>query len=52
VLGHGAEAIKLASIVKSRLGTGEKFPGNIRQRADALVARIGSGTEATTPAAK
>ncbi|WP_371424307.1 tetratricopeptide repeat protein [Tardiphaga sp.] len=51
-LGHIAEAIKLASIVKSRLGTGEKFPGNIRQRADALVARIGPGTEATAPATK
>ncbi|WP_233022931.1 tetratricopeptide repeat protein [Rhodopseudomonas boonkerdii] len=45
-LGHAAEAVKLAASVKSRLGSGEKFSGNIRQRADALVARVGSGTEA------
>jgi tetratricopeptide (TPR) repeat protein len=49
-LGHAAEAGKLVATVKGRLGTGEKFPGIIRQRADALVARVGPDTAA--PAAK
>ena len=45
-LGHTAEAGKLAATVKSRLGTGEKFPGNLRQRADALVVRAGPADSA------
>ena len=38
-LGHAGEASKLVAIVKGRLGTGEKFPGNLRARAETLVAR-------------
>jgi tetratricopeptide (TPR) repeat protein len=45
-LGHTIEAGKLVVIVKARLGTGEKLPGNTRQLADALIARLASSAPA------
>jgi tetratricopeptide (TPR) repeat protein len=49
-LGHAAEGSKLAAIVKNRIGIGEKVPANIKQRADALAARVpASGSDAAAP---
>jgi tetratricopeptide (TPR) repeat protein len=49
--GHTAEAIKLSTIVKNRIGSGEKLPANIKQRADKLVSRVATpDSETVTPA--
>jgi tetratricopeptide (TPR) repeat protein len=49
--GHTAEAIKLSTIIKNRISSGEKLPANIKQRADKLVSRAAvPDSEAVTPA--
>lgn len=48
-LGHSSEGDKLAAIVKNRVAMGEKVPANLRQRADALVARASAAGPAARP---
>ena len=49
--GQAADGIKLATIVKDRMGNGEKLPGNIKQRAEKLISRVpASDLEPVTPA--
>jgi predicted Zn-dependent protease len=38
--GHETEALRLASMVKSRLRSGEKVGPNFKSRSDALIARL------------
>ena len=38
--GHEPEALRLASIVKSRLRSGEKLGQNFKTRSDALISRL------------
>jgi hypothetical protein len=38
--GHETEALRLASIVKSRLRSGEKLGQNFKTRSDALISRL------------
>ncbi len=40
--GHNAEAFRLASAIKARVNSGEKIAENVKQRSDALIARLGS----------
>lgn len=40
--GHDAEALRMASIVKMRVNSGEKVAQNFKQRADALISRLGN----------
>jgi predicted Zn-dependent protease len=44
--GHETEALRLASIVKSRLSNGEKVPQNFKPRSDALIARLATKSSA------
>lgn len=49
--GQTADGIKLATIVKDRMGNGEKLPGNIKQRAEKLISRVPApDLEPLTPA--
>jgi hypothetical protein len=40
--GHDAEALRMASIVRMRVNSGEKVAQNFKQRADALISRLGN----------
>jgi tetratricopeptide (TPR) repeat protein len=44
--GHEAEGLRLVSIIKSRLSSGEKVGQNIRSRSDALIARLATKSSA------